>query len=296
MRYFSGAIFLVAVVVLITMLHYGCDLLNSESEDAFGDEFSLIDTQPAWSPDGRTIAYAHAPQDSAERSLGSSPYQIWLIDVDGTNKRFVAPGNSVDWSPDSKKLVISDGRILIFDLETKEFTTVERYYKSVQPAWSPDGSTIAYTNSICSGDTCGIWFSSLDGMNKHYVIKYGLMPNWSSSGERLYYVLRSQEIWSYELVSGNSELVLNWPAFSIRYPAISSDGSRLLWTNTKEEDFPQIWVMDLESGGKEQLTSKGGEAPCWSPNGSQIAYAKFEPDGHIWIMNADGSAKRQLTF
>jgi Tol biopolymer transport system component len=272
----------------------GCDLFKSKPEDVFGPEFALIDTEPAWSPDGRTIAYAHLPQDSAELALGSSPYQIWLIDVDGSNKRFVAPGNSVDWSPDGKKLVISDGRIFTIDLETKEVTMVERYYKGVSPAWSPDGSTIAYTNSICSGDTCGVWFSSVDGVNKQYVIKFGGFPTWSPDGQILYYVLGgTEQIWGYYIDSHERKTVLDGPRGDlVRHPAISPDGQTLAW-----ENHVQIMIMDLQTGAKKQLTKEGGGTPCWSPDGSKIVYTKADGyNGHVWIMDADGSSERQLTY
>jgi Tol biopolymer transport system component len=59
----------------------------------------------------------------------------------------------------------------------------------------------------------------------------------------------------------------------------------------------QIFTVDLSTGGTTQLTTDGDNVePSWSPYGKQIAYAsdqgeKFE----LWLMNADGSDKRQLT-
>lgn len=297
-RYFVAAA-LSGTLLLFTFIFWGCagcdNPFESTPEDQFKNEYGPIDFGPAWSPDGKTIAYSHVPQDSIEQSWGGT-YQIWLIDADGTNKRFLTPGNSPDWSPDGQKIVYSDGRILIYDLNTRQISIVERYFKSVLPDWSPDGMTIAYTNSICSGDTCGVWFSSPDGSNKRYIIRYGGAPEWSPDNASVFYTLGYDEIWAYSVGDQSTRLIVDGPGFDIRFPAVSFDGKRLLWQNQMEAQAPQIWLKDLQTGTKKQLTVTGGQDPNWSPDGKQIVYTKYVPNGRIWIMNADGSSKRQLTY
>jgi len=53
-----------------------------------------------------------------------------------------------------------------------------------------------------------------------------------------------------------------------------------------------------ENGKLTRLTSSGGSnfSPRWSPGGAMIAWVAGQPDNsHIWVMNSDGSNKRQLT-
>ncbi len=283
-------------ILIIFALSACKGLFDSEPENPFANEFTQIDITPSWSPDGRTIAYAHLPQDSLEQSNGGTPYQLWLIDVDGTNKRFLTLGNSSSWSPDGKNVVFSDGKVLIYNLNSQQTFVVESYFKTVEPAWSPDGARIAYTNSVCSGDTCGIWFSTPDGMNKSYQIKHGGWPSWSADGKLLFYTKGTRQIWAFNLKTNESEQISIGTPRSARRPSLSPDGRVLLWQNQTEGEPPQICTMDLETEEIIQLTDEGGTEPAWSPDGSMIVYSEFKPEGRIWIMNADGTNKRQLTY
>src|SRR5215210_3639491 len=55
-----------------------------------------------------------------------------------------------------------------------------------------------------------------------------------------------------------------------------------------------IYTMKADGSGQINLTNTGGtyECPTWSPDGSRIAYGR---GSRVWIMNADGSNKTQIT-
>ncbi|KAA0013980.1 MAG: hypothetical protein FE041_02435, partial [Thermoplasmata archaeon] len=59
-----------------------------------------------------------------------------------------------------------------------------------------------------------------------------------------------------------------------------------------------IWLMDLATGAKVQLTDEEYDEtlPYWSPNGNKIAYLlkKSDYEHEIWIMDADGSNKQKI--
>ena len=103
---------------------------------------------PAWSPDGRRIAFV---QDEATTSYDVGG--LWVVDVDGTNLRqLTAAGIAADkpsWSPDGS-------RILYYRIFQRELSVIDADGAGSPvdlfndgrwggwPAWSPDGSKIAY--------------------------------------------------------------------------------------------------------------------------------------------------------
>jgi Tol biopolymer transport system component len=88
-------------------------------------------------------------------------------------------------------------------------------------------------------------------------------------------------------------------------PAFSPDGNKIVFeyrTDSLLSDW-QIYVINRDGTGFTQLTEDGGNYPVWSPDGSRIAYVKYSfwgseenGDGQLWVMNVDGTYKRQLTF
>jgi len=58
---------------------------------------------PAWSPDGKYIAYWQGVEGS--NSTTNMPWNVCVMLADGTNKRLVAPGDDPSWSPDSKTII-----------------------------------------------------------------------------------------------------------------------------------------------------------------------------------------------
>ncbi|MEO7660357.1 MAG: amidohydrolase, partial [Pyrinomonadaceae bacterium] len=79
----------------------------------------------------------------------------------------------------------------------------------------------------------------------------------------------------------------------IRYPALSPDGKRAVFTA-----FDKLYTIDLPSGKPQRLTTgTGGEfMPAWSPDGSSIAYVTWSNQGgQIYSVAAGGGTPRRLT-
>lgn len=123
-----------------------------------GDSRNLTQTpgvherSPAWSPDGRQIAYF---------SDAGGEYKLIITDqLDGQKKTIIDWGDpsfyyEPRWSPDSKKLLFTDKRLRAYylDVATRkpvliDEDTYDHPQRSLKPVWSPDSRWIAYTKRL----------------------------------------------------------------------------------------------------------------------------------------------------
>ncbi len=106
---------------------------------------------PAWSPDGRSIAYFS--DEGGEYALHIRPQ-----DGRGEVKKFELPGagfyGSPNWSPDSARIAFADNALALFWLDVKtgavkkiasEYLYIPGGQSSMGTSWSPDSKWIAYT-------------------------------------------------------------------------------------------------------------------------------------------------------
>jgi TolB protein len=103
----------------------------------------------AWSPDGKLIAYDY-------RSPGSGAREIWIVGVDGSQRRQVTRLRGVStlpcWSPDGRRIAfqsdIQGGHVEIYSIGL-DGRGVRRETRSamdtIDPAWSPNGKEIAFS-------------------------------------------------------------------------------------------------------------------------------------------------------
>ena len=177
-------------------------------------------------------------------------------------------------------------------------------HRDCGPAWSPDGSRIAFYAHQAEHDmTWTLWMMNADGSGRNRLTyehdQRDHQIRWSPDGTRLVFCREDEftaELW---LIDPDGTDALQIEGISGGGPDWSPDGSRIVYhTSTWEMSSKSVVVIDPDGSDPDTLISGEGSfyEPVWSPDGSQIAYS-FDGGGsyNIWVMNADGSDPVQLT-
>ena len=156
---------------------------------------AVADRDPAWSPDGKSIAYF---------SDESGEYDLAIRDQNGFGTvRHISLGNppsffyTPTWSPDSKKIAFSDKRLQLWyvDLSTSTPKLVDTDYfggfgaTQMQQTWSPDSKWIAYVRQLPSGLHAVYVYSVEQGKTTQITdgMSDTLYPAWDKNGKYLYF-------------------------------------------------------------------------------------------------------------
>lgn len=219
---------------------------------------------PAWSPDGRKIAFG-SEQDG--------PVDIYVMNREGKAQRRLTrtaeEEGSLAWSPDGRRIaVVVQDRKATGPVTSKHLYVVNAdgsggrlLGRGQAPTWSPDGRKIAFR-------------SDRDGNGEVYVV------NADGTGLRR--------------VTTNPR--------SDGGPVWSPDGTKLLFSRFGG-GAADIYVVNADGSGARNLTPDVRPArvgrdssPAWSPDGTKILFVG-QRDGQydVYVMNVDGSGKRNLT-
>jgi dipeptidyl aminopeptidase/acylaminoacyl peptidase len=270
----------------------------------------------ALSPDGHRIAYTVTMRDEPGRPYG----QLWIMDV--ATQKSVRIGNDNDrgggplWSPDGKWLAffgkVGDKHgLMLAKPDGSEVTALGSPEGTNSPlpgtgnevAWSPDGKQIAYISSTpddraaeASGDPMVI---------TRYLYKPDAGEGMTrfNDNQRLHiFVVDIASKQTRQLTKGNTdEHSIDW----------SPDGKEILYETNPEPNQDEFFNYDIfalkvaDNSVRRITTTEFNEYdPVWSPDGKHILFRGTRrgltdrettmEDTHVWMMNADGSDRREI--
>jgi Tol biopolymer transport system component len=278
--------------------------------------FLLAQTTATSIESGEIIAYCYQP-------LQQGIHQIYVIDEDGNNNSKLINAsiglNHHDWSPNAKELAAvgyvsqSTWSIYKFNYDgtgLTRLTTTGNVFDS-EPAWSPDGSEIAFTRIYYNQNFRNeIWIMNSDGSNQHYIGVEGFAAKWSHDGAK--FIFTNTGDWNGSGLKGSDISICDTNGTNVQQithtvgdewsPSWSPDGNKILFGYSSDGNYAsnEIFKMNSDTTGREQLTINNSwdGSPRWSPDGSRICYASdisAYQHWEVYIMNNDGSNIKRVT-
>jgi len=314
-----------------SMPNYEIYLVNADGSDLTRlTNDPGADGSPAWSPDGRRIAFARA---SVDGDIESGETFIYGMNADGTGETRLAEGILPTWSPDGNRIAFISGHDTEWDVyvmnadgsgQTK-LTTGDGMNIFGEPMvgfkpnpWSPDGKRLAFnrTTFLGPGETEGqvktsvqIYVVNPDGSGLEPLTDTeGFFAGWSPDGKNVLLMKgadNGEEGLELRVVGaddGGEKWTLELPGENPQgFPAWSPDGTLIAFTADRGgKDV--IWIMNADGSGVRPITSGAGEGcdglygTSWSPDSQQIAFTRgcWDGDAEVWVVNADGTGERHL--
>lgn len=206
-----------------------------------------IDTFPDWSPDGKQVVF--------HREFTDQPYEVHVVNADGSDEHQVDPGRP-------------------------PFGPADSLSEEAEPAWSPDGKTVAFS-----------WaYGSLGQIRGEEWIEVGGIATMSVDGSK------PRPLTQTKRPTTTEDGAVTW----------SPDGGQIAFTRenktAKPLDGTAVFVANADGTDAERITpwSLAGQEPAWSPDGELISF-RSEPNqdedfiGDVYTVKPDGSALKQLT-
>jgi Tol biopolymer transport system component len=253
--------------------------------------FPAADEAPAWSADGRQIAFARYYHTRYEvyasiLVLHVARHPPWASRIPG----FLGPtATPLAWAPDSRRLGVGYRAIDVFD------TTGERVGhfdaddagRPLQFRWSPDGGWIAvFTHDgltvipVDGGTRSLVASDALPGISSVGVV-------WSPDSTQVGFITLSNEI-ALASIDRSMRVTVTKLAGPADDLTLSPDG-RTFAVTQYIDGVSAIWLVRADGFGLHWLTN--GWGPSWSPNGKSIVFTRR--DG-VWKIGANGRGLRHL--
>jgi eukaryotic-like serine/threonine-protein kinase len=258
---------------------------------------------PAWSPDGKVIAY---PAESTH-SNGKTILEVQV--VDGSAK----PISSQQWWQVERLAWLRDGSGIVFTARESVGSPSQIWYLSY-----PGGQAHRITNdlndylgisltadsaalvTVKSDQVSNIWVAPSDKASRPSQITYSKFDgvegiSWTPDGKIVYASEASGklDLWLME-AKGTAQKQLTADAGNNRRPSVSPDGGYVVFISDRT-GINHVWRIDIDGSNARQLTNGEGEwNPKCSPTGQWVIYQSGSGRASLWKVSIDGGDAIQI--
>jgi hypothetical protein len=269
-------------------------------------------------PASRVLYSAAVPM---QPTRSRAPHGIWSMKPDGSRRRPLTQGRSLDCDP----VRLPDGRILFARLHAGEedglyvmnadgaglHRLTPPGVRALSPSPSPEGLRVAFTRverdpQEGPGRRPRFWVETIDLDGRNLLrLQEGWRPSWSPVGHNILFTQPTPDCQATLAIMD----VMGGDARSLTVPsppsdlegAWSPDGRRIAFTWRGDDGPPKLWVMESTGRAKRRLTQ--GDAaeygPTWSADGRYVYFtrAAVAPDqgADVWRFDLVRRRERRLT-
>jgi Tol biopolymer transport system component/DNA-binding winged helix-turn-helix (wHTH) protein len=325
--------FVIAFAAVLVLLIGGSFLLKEVS--GFGASSKRLSPQrtrplpligavePAFSPDGNSVAYVRIDGKFGERGIVIAPL--------GSDQRIQLTRDQTDcwpvWSPDGRYIAFSrftdkqfkihvipaDGgaaqkRIAELNPKSASYTaswsdrqidTGDILPQRGELDWSPDGKSIAFAGAS------GIYLVSVENSVLQRLTEAPPMAqDWgavfSPDGQKLLFVRNHQvgspdEIWYASATGGRETRILSEPGRVVSSPQWSYDGRSIIYSSNRS-GHPTLWRASIDAPDSVVQIKEAG-SPAWDPavsrRGYRMAYERLIRNLSVWQMDLSASGQEK---
>ncbi|MBY0221218.1 DPP IV N-terminal domain-containing protein [Sporosarcina aquimarina] len=236
----------------------------------------------------------------AEIPIDQPEYNHKKYDFDSKKPMPVTGIVDPELSPDGKTIAfvaLNDLWLLEVGKNKPKQLTNDSYFEA-NPAWSPDGTKLAYSSDKAGSEDIYI-LDVKTGNEQRLTSEAGaeVAASWSPDGKKIAFQDQEGATYIITIETGEIEQILK-PMWEPGHPTWGPEGKTIAiaalkqFSNRFREGLSQILTVDLETGEQtyvdpaksKSLSNRSNSGPVWSPDGKHMA---FIIESTLWVMPVD---------